>query len=151
MILYRISRQQYAADLSGKGGLISSARWHDHIPVIYASLSSSTAILEKLVHLQLSEIHHDLKMVRLEIPDNVSMERLSINQLSNDWRAYPAPDFLKRIGNAWLAGQSALLLHVPSVIDPMAENVLINPAHNEISKLKILDAENFSFDSRLKS
>lgn len=149
MILYRIARERYAADFSGKGGLISSARWHDHLPVIYTSLSSSTAILEKLVHLQLSEIHHDLKMVRLEISTDVSMERLTIDQLPDNWRSYPGPEFLKRIGNAWLTAKNALLLHVPSVIDPMAENVLINPLHSEISNLKIMDMEQFTFDSRL--
>jgi RES domain-containing protein len=149
MILYRIAREQFAADLSGKGGLISSARWHDHVPVIYTSLSSSTSVLEKLVHLQPTEIHHDLKIVRLEVPDHVSMERLEAKQLPQDRRIYPGPEFLKRIGNAWLTAKSALLLHVPSAIDPMAENVLINPAHKEINEVKILNMEDFRFDPRL--
>lgn len=149
MILYRIARDKYAADLSGIGGLISSARWHDHVPVIYTSLSSSTSVLEKLVHLQPAEIHHDLKMIQIEVPDYVSIERLELKQLPEDWRTYPSPEFLKRVGNAWLNSKTALLLRVPSAIDPIAENVLINPAHIDIHKVKVIDIENFSFDPRL--
>ena len=149
MILYRIARERYASDLSGTGGLISSARWHDHVPVIYTSLSSSTAVLEKLVQLQPSEIHHDLKMVRLDVPDHLSKERLETIQLPQNWRIYPGPDILKRIGNGWLNAKSALLLYIPCAIDPLAENVLINPAHTEINEIKILSIEDFRFDPRL--
>lgn len=149
MILYRIAREKHALDLTGKGGLLSSARWHDHLAIIYASLSSSTCVLEKLVHLQPNEIHNDLKIITIEIPDEVTSERIEANQLPEDWRTYPGPDYLKRVGNAWLNGKSALLLYVPSAIDPLADNVLINPAHEQIRHVKTVKVQDFYFDQRL--
>ena len=149
MILYRITREKYAHDLSGRGGVLSSARWHDHIPVIYASVNSSTAILEVLVHLQPEEIHNDLVIMSIILSDTTGSEELDIAQLPADWNNYPAPAILKRIGNAWLTSKSALLLYIPSVIDPLAKNVLINPMHPDVTLLKIEDVRPFTFDKRL--
>src|ERR1035437_6061990 len=101
MTIYRITRERYARDLSGKGGQLSSARWHDHLPVIYTSVNSSTCILEKLVHLALDEIHNDLVISSLIVPEIIESEILLAEQLPKDWKLYPAPDALKRIGNAW--------------------------------------------------
>lgn len=150
MILYRITREPYAMDLTEKGGLLSSARWHDHLPVIYTSLTSSTTILEKLVHLRPDEIHHDLMMMtKMEVADSASSQLLEAHQLLAGWNTYPAPSLLKKIGNAWLTGKTSLLLYAPSVIDPMAQNVLINSLHPEISSLKILELQPFTFNRRL--
>ena len=149
MILYRITRERYALDLSGRGGQLSAARWHDHLPVIYTSVNSSTCILEKLVHLSLDEIHNDLVISSLIVPDSLESETLRGEQLPEGWKRYPAPDVLKRIGNAWLTGRSSLLLYVPSVIDPLAQNVLINPLHPDIASVTIGTIALFSFDDRL--
>jgi RES domain-containing protein len=149
MILYRIVREQYARDLSGKGGLLSSARWHDHLPVIYTSVNSSTCILEKLVQLLPGEIHHDLVISSLIVPESVESEMLQAEQLPDGWNHYPGPDALKRIGNAWLNGKSSPLLFVPSVIDPFAQNVLINPIHPHAASITIGAINPFTFDDRL--
>ncbi|MGF7075370.1 RES family NAD+ phosphorylase [Mucilaginibacter sp. 3215] len=149
MILYRITREKYAHDLSGRGGLLSSARWHDHIPVIYTSFNSSTAILEVLVHLQPEEIRNDLVVMSIIVPDTTLSEELDIAQLPAGWNSYPAPAMLKRIGNAWLTSKSAALLYIPSVIDPLAKNVLINPMHPDAVLLKIDEVRPFTFDKRL--
>jgi RES domain-containing protein len=149
MILYRITRKKYAGDLSGQGGLLSSARWHDHLPVIYASVNSATCILEKLVHLSPGEIHHDLAMSILEVDESLSSEQISIEQLPLSWKHYPAPDILKRIGNAWLISKSSPLLFVPSVIDPYSQNVLINPLHPDAAHITVTKVEPFTYDERL--
>lgn len=149
MILYRITRTIYAEDLSGRGGAISAARWHDRLPVIYTSLHSSTSILEKLVQLQTDEIHNDLMMMSIIVPENCSSEELTIDQLPNQWNTYPSLPLLQRIGNAWLKKKGSLLLFVPSVIDQRAINVLINPQHPEASGLKVGTIEPFTFDGRL--
>ncbi len=148
-MLYRITREQYAHDLTGRGGLLSSARWHDHLPIIYTSLTSSTTILEKLVHLQYDEIHHDLVLIKIEVSDLASSQVIEVTQLTVDWNTYPAPNVLKRIGNAWLQSNSSLLLYVPSVVDPLAQNVLINPLHQDINSAKVIEVNPFTFDNRL--
>ena len=149
MILYRITRERYAQDLSGKGGLLSSARWHDHLPVIYTSLNSSTCILEKLVHLLPDEIHHDLVISSLIVPESLESEFIKAEHLPDSWKRYPGPDILKRIGNAWLTARSSPLLFVPSVIDPIANNVLINPLHPDSLTITVGTVYPFTFDDRL--
>lgn len=149
MILYRIAREKYAHDLSGNGGLISSARWHSRMPVIYTSLNSSTCILEKLVHLMPQEIHHDLMLISIDVPDDCDSDKLEASQLPANWKTYPAPPVLQRIGNAWLLAKGAVLLHVPSVIDPMAWNVLVNPLHIDAAHLHVREMLPFRYDERL--
>jgi len=149
MILYRIAREKYARDLSGRGGLLTAARWHNHLPVIYSSVQSSTCILEKLVHLKLGEIHHDLQLIEMEVPESASNLLVDPQDLPVNWNTYPAPRTLARIGNAWLAAKSSFLLYVPSVVDPLARNVLINPLHKEAGELKLLSIIPFTYDERL--
>jgi len=149
MILYRITRKKYAHDLSGRGGLLSSARWHNHLPVIYTSVNSATCILEKLVHLLPEEIHHDLTLSILNVDESLSSEAVSIDQLPPTWKHYPAPDVLQRIGNAWLIAKSSPLLFVPSVIDPYSQNVLINPLHPDAARITVNKVEPFTYDGRL--
>jgi RES domain-containing protein len=149
MILYRITREKYANDLSGRGGLLSSARWHDHLPVIYTSINSATCILEKLVHLLPEEIHNDLAISILTVDESLSSEQISVEQLPATWKRYPAPDILKRIGNAWLIAKSSPLLFVPSVVDPYSQNVLINPLHQDAAGIAISKIEPFMYDERL--
>jgi RES domain-containing protein len=149
MILYRITRERYAMDLSGRGGLLSTARWHNHMPVLYSSLQSSACILEKLVHLEQSEIHHDLQIVKMSIPDDVSRLLLELSDLPADWNRYPAPRILQRIGNAWLTSGQSCLLEVPCALDPYAQNILINPLHVEAKTLRVESVTPFRFDERL--
>lgn len=149
MKLYRIVRKKYANDLSGRGGLLTTARWHNHLPVLYTSVQSSTCILEKLVHLETGEIHHDLQMAEIIVPDASSRFMVDPEDLPKKWNTYPAPRTLAKIGNAWLSAKSSLLLYVPSVIDPFSHNVLINPLHEEAAEVEIESVTPFRFDERL--
>lgn len=119
------------------------------MPVIYSSLQSSACILEKLVHLEQGEIHHDLQFVLMSVPDEVSRLVLDPTDLPADWNKYPAPRFLQLIGNAWLTSGRSLLLEVPCVLDPFAKNILINPLHPEAKDLKVDSFTPFRFDKRL--
>ncbi|AMR32044.1 hypothetical protein A0256_11745 [Mucilaginibacter sp. PAMC 26640] len=67
-------REKYARNLSGCGGLLSGARWHNYPPAIYAAVNSSTAILKKLVDFTTNEIHNNLVTVTLINPDRVATE-----------------------------------------------------------------------------
>jgi RES domain-containing protein len=54
MIFWRISNY---ADLSGQGGLYAPGRWHNQgIPVVYCGDHPGSALLEILVHVDLSDI-----------------------------------------------------------------------------------------------
>lgn len=148
MKVFRIAREKYATDLSGHGGVLTAARWHDHMPVIYTSVHSSTCILEKLVHLHKNEIHNDLIFIEIALPDDSSIKAVDQNELPKNWTDYPAPKVLAEIGNMWLRSKESLLLEVPSVIDTLAKNILINPLHPEAEKLRIESTRPFVFDKR---
>jgi RES domain-containing protein len=151
MTFYLITREIFSHDFSGNGGLKSFARWHDHLPVIYASVNSSTAILETLVHLHPDEIHNDLVIMAINAPDTLLSDELEIEQLPKDWNIYPGPVVLQKIGNAWLRSKSSLILYIPSAVDSFSKNILINPQHPDAINFTINNVKPFAFDNRLLS
>ena len=59
------------------------------------------------------------------------------------------PSYLQSIGDEFLNSKKSLVLKVPSAIIEAENNFIINPAHPDMKKIKILSAENFIFDKRL--
>jgi RES domain-containing protein len=56
---------------------------------------------------------------------------------------------LRRFGDDWIrAGESVALL-VPSAAITGEWNVLLNPAHLDISRIELRDAQSFTFDTRM--
>jgi RES domain-containing protein len=63
--------------------------------------------------------------------------------------ALAALESTQAIGTAWLMGTTSVGLRVPSTVVPVESNVLLNPRHPEMKKVRILRNEPFRFDSRL--
>lgn len=149
MILYRLTRCIYADDLSGSGSRLFGGRWSSvSKPVVYLASSSSLAMLEVLVHLQPLMIPDDFCRVEIKVPDD-SIIAVKVEEFPADWRDVSPPQILTRIGDSFIKNRKYLLLKVPSSIVPTEYNYLLNPAHPEIKKVKILTKEPFDFDSRL--
>ena len=55
----------------------------------------------------------------------------------------------RRYGAAWLVKERAVGLVLPSVIVPQERNLLFNPRHPQVAKLKTGKVERFVFDQRL--
>jgi RES domain-containing protein len=149
VILWRISNY---ATLDGIGGLSISGRWHSKgHPVVYCTLSPSTALLETLVHMEIDAEDRPERFQVLKItgPDTLSRERIDANALPAGWFA----DLLltQSIGDRWLAERRSLLLEVPSVLVPETWNVIINPLHREMSMLSIAALYEHPFDARFFS
>ena len=53
------------------------------------------------------------------------------------------------LGDEWLSGQESLLLRVPSAIVAHEHNVLINPLHEAMKLVKVVDALPFMIDQRM--
>lgn len=92
----------------------------------------------------------DLRLLGLELPDGLAIETLDLTQLPDDWQSLPAPESTQSIGSAWLERKTSVALRVPSVIVSMESNVLINPRHPEMARVRISSNETFRFDSRLR-
>jgi RES domain-containing protein len=107
------------------------------------------ASLEILVHCESDFFPRDLVVIEIHVPESVAVEELRISRLPRAWRRYPAPVSLQRLGNAWLDRNSASLLRVPSALVPTENDFLINPAHVDARKLRVVRKEAFQFDPRL--
>ena len=117
--------------------------------MIYRSQQASLAALEVLAHVSSSTLPPDLKMLTLTIADDASMEVIESAQLLDGWRKYPAPIKHAELGTKWVLSQKSLSLKVPSSLIETENNILINPLHPEMDKVKITSISNFNFDDRL--
>lgn len=148
---WRIVQSAFAAQaFSGEGAKVAGGRWNSRgHPVVYTAGSASLAMLEMLVHLQkpaLLETYciHDLKF------DDRWVQPVAMSDLPADWQAYPAPLATQRIGDDWISSATTAVLRVPSVINPLEWNYLINPMHKDFHRIKIGPQRAISFDPRLK-
>lgn len=146
MILWRISTH---STLDGRGGLFASARWHTQgRPTVYLAESPAGALLEALVHLELSPnaypAHYGL--LKAEAPDGISVRTLEVAGLSSNW--FMDLVETRTIGDEWLTVRETLLLRVPSAIVPETFNVLLNPEHPDANHVRILWHEKHPWDAR---
>ena len=144
--LWRISSY---GDLSGTGGLRYSARWHSAgRPIIYAANHPAGAMVEMLVHLDRDVMPDRFQLIEIEIESAAAILDLPVTSLPKDWLSNLSAT--RAIGDAWLASASSLALRVPSVIVPDAWNVLLNPAHSDAHKMRVVSARKVPLDQRLK-
>lgn len=147
MILWRISNH---ADLSGAGGLLHSGRWHSRSrPVVYLAESPAGALVEALVHVQAgsaAELPKHYQLVEVALHDTVSSVDVP-SKLAGQWRDDVATT--RTLGDAWLAGQSSLLLRVPSAVVGRSFNRLLNPQHAQAALCRVTSLARFPFDERL--
>lgn len=151
MIVYRISKTKNIKDLSGTDARIFGGRWNNKgVSIVYASESRALATLEYLVHVPLSLMPTDLSLASTKIPDSIAPKNILKSQLPKNWRDYPAPSRLAKIGSDWVLSNETLLLRVPSAIVKDEFNILLNPAHGDMKRVKIVDVEKYKLDARLR-
>ena len=147
MFLWRISNHP---SLSGDGALRTPGRWHTRgRRVVYCARNPAAALLEILVHFELDiqDLPLRYRLLKIEAPDDVPIERVSIDELPADWRE--KTEATRRIGDGWLTRSSSALLSVPSAIVPEPFNVLLNPAHQDATRVVIVETGEHAIDPRL--
>jgi RES domain-containing protein len=149
MIVYRLTKQKYARDLSGIGAKLAPGRWNQGLPVLYTAQSIALAALEVLVHVPAAYAPKQYELIEIELPEDALVETLDLNKLPTGWNNSPPESKTKRIGEEWLQSMRSLVLRVPSVIVPEECVVLINPLHPDHSKVKVRKTSSFAFDGRL--
>ena len=150
MEVYRLSREQFAGSLSGKGAALRGARWNSPgVEMIYTAANRSLAMAEVAVHLSLATVPTDYCMVTIFIPDDVRIKKLSIKQLPENWNVFPHPNTTHQLGDRFIAEQAYAILRVPSVVTKGDYNFLINPHHPDSKRIKIVAIEKFPFDKRI--
>jgi RES domain-containing protein len=113
---------------------------------VFASATLSLAALERFVHTDPDLEPMDLVAIPVDIGYDLIAASVDLNTLPRDWRAYPAPPALARIGEAWFRTAGTAVLQVPSVIIPHERNFVLNPTHRDFERLAIGRSEPFRFD-----
>ena len=151
MRVWRICRKPYVdTALDGIGGMYTSGRWHSKgNPIVYTASSAALAALEVLVHVDPLTAPADLRLLAIELPDDLSIEVLEPITLPEGWHSVPAPAALQTLGSSWLTSGRTAALNVPSAVIKVERNFLLNPRHPEVQRVRILSDEAFSFDTRL--
>lgn len=150
MIVYRLTKSKYANDLSGRGAALSGGRWNSKgIAMLYTSESRALCTAELAVHTAMGNLPTDYVLVTIYIPEDITIEEINKNQLTPDWKSFPHPDSTQRSGDHFVRDNRTPVLKVPSAVVPGDYNYLINPAHGDAQKLRIIKTEPFGFDGRL--
>ena len=147
MIVFRLSKEQFAQDLSGKGVELVGGRWNSRgNAMLYTSQSIALCVTEIAVHVPLGILPKDYQLIHIEIPEN---DFLEIKRLPKDWQSFPHSNSTQMIGDKFLKEHKHLVFKVPSAAVQGEFNFLINPRHKNFNQIKIVKIENFNFDERL--
>lgn len=153
MKVFRVEREKYlASTLEGIGAaLTEGCRWNSmNTYLVYTAESRALATLEVSVHLDLSEdLPTDRHYVEIDIPDDIAIFELRVEDLPDHWDAKPPILETQYIGDDFVMEKSAAVLKVPSCIVQNEFNYLINPNHPESKKITVVSVTPFLFDSRI--
>jgi len=142
-----------ADDMAGKGAAAKGGRWNvagEH--VTYASTSISLAAWETRAHLGLlgTKLPFNRILVRIDVPDDVWAARRTLARPPPvGWDVIPEGRVSRALGSAWLASGASALFCVPSVIVEEEDNVLVNPAHADATRLAVTRVRRFLYDQRV--
>jgi len=154
MRVFRVEREKYLeSTLKGVGAALTEGhRWNSlNTFLVYTAESRALATLEVAVHLDLSmDLPTDRFYVEIDIPDDIEIVELSIDQLPENWDSKPPILETQYIGDDFVAQKSAAVLKVPGCIIPPEFNYLINPNHPGSAKIKVIATQRLQFDSRIE-
>lgn len=148
MKVYRISKCQYINDLSGTGAALYGGRWNSKgTYILYTAASPSLALLETVVHMT-GIAAASFCILCISLPD-AAIDEIALEDLPNSWQSNPPDENLKSFGDEFIRKGTSLGLKLPSVIMPEEFNVLLNPHHQDMKKLKIEYVKQLPLDKRL--
>jgi RES domain-containing protein len=151
MIIYRIGSTGYADDLSGTGAKINGGRWNRiGLACLYASESRALAVLEYTVNVNINKIPRALSITTIDT-GKAAIRRILESELPGDWKKSPAPGSTQNFGTNMLLKSTRAILKIPSCIVPEEFNFILNPAHPDFKKIKILEIGDFVYDIRIKT
>lgn len=148
MIVWRLCRAGHAA-LDGEGAFRHGGRWNSPgTRLVYTSRHLSLAILENLVHTGPEILPEDYVKLEISIPEDIRREARTASDLPARW-ARGASRLTQSVGDLWVRAARSAALHLPSVVVPEEENVLINPEHADAGRIAVLSQAPLRLDPRL--
>jgi RES domain-containing protein len=153
--LWRIATEAPAyrsTDLTGKGAEMTGGRWNRKgVPMVYTSATRALACLETLVHFNAGvRLPLNRYLVRIDIPPDCWKQRRHFRILGDHigWDAEPPGRVSQQFGSQWAADNKSLLLEVPSIIVTEESNVLINPKHPDVARVRAEVVRKWMYDPR---
>lgn len=148
MTVYRISLAIYSTKLLASG---NAARWNSKdIKMVYAAQLRALACLENIVHRNSKGLQKNFRIMEIDIPDKIKIERIKETHLVSDWKDFYKMPYTQQIGDRWIDSLKTAVLQVPSAIVSGDFNYLLNPAHKDFPSIKLLSSVPFEFDERIK-
>ena len=149
MEVFRISAPRYAQSLTASG---VANRWNlAGQYIIYTAATASLACLENVVHRSGEGLASRFAVLRLEVPDTLAVEELTLSDMPPDWQLPSAYARCQPLGAAWYRRQAAAVLRVPSSIIAHEHNYVLNAHHPDFTQVRIAGREEFTFDPRIKA
>ena len=150
MVVWRLTLRKHGAP-DGEGASRYGGRWNKPgTPVVYTSGSLSLAALEYLVHVDSDTLPDGLVSIRATIPDSLQIETIDVSNLPGDWKDKIIPVSLQELGTSWASKGKCPVLKVPSVVIEHEWNYVLNPLHQDFSKIAWDTSIGFAFDPRLR-
>ena len=150
MLSWRIVKPEHAHDaFSGRGARLYGGRWNPRgVAIVYTSSTLSLATLELIVNTPRPQRLPQYLAFRCDIPQRL-IAVLDPALLPANWRAYPAPPDLQRLGSEWIVSGRSAVLAVPSAVVESELNYLFHPDHPDFTKITIAEPKPVHFDLRL--
>jgi len=148
MLVYKIGHKNYVNTLSASG---TAGRWASgRRMVIYYAESIPLAFLENMVRRQGVGFNNDYKTVIIEIPGNIAIEVVPVNELAEGWRNFKSYTICQQIGDKWYDEMRTPVLKAPSAVLPSSDNYIINANHPDFRKIKIVSIADLVPDERIE-
>lgn len=146
MVLWRLTAPEHAPGLDGEGARLWGGRWNSPgTAVVYAASSLALALLETWVHLPAPMRRPGAlpprAAVRIAVPEDEPVEVVEGADLG-DGAA------LRALGDDWARSRRSLALSVPSAVVPLERNVILNPSHPAMARVRA-EVLPFDFDPRM--
>jgi RES domain-containing protein len=133
----------------GLGSTFFDGRWHTKTgrQIVYTSASRALCQLEKRVHTGGLAVK-DQVLMRLDLPEDAVLLDVVDMGLDAQWASDVA--LTRSLGDEWLLRTCSVGLWVPSFVEPLERNLLLNPMHPQYARI-VLTVERipFEFDPRL--
>jgi len=150
VLLWRITRKPFLTQsLEGLGARKYGGRWNSKgFAVVYTSESLELAVLEALVHLDIDLLPKDVYQIGFELDDQF-ITRVPVPLPGGRDSPPPYSPSVQAIGDRWIRSGSSLGLRVPAWVLPSRSNVLLNPSHPEIRRLREVERGPLPWPSRV--
>jgi RES domain-containing protein len=144
--LFRIADERFGPD-SAEGARLFGGRWNSPgRAVIYTCTTYTGAMLEKLVRTGRQIPKHQVCVV-FEAPDDVAATDSPLTEAAG----WDSKDLAvsRRVGDEWVTRSQTAILYVPSAVFAIEKNALINPAHSDAKRIRVVSIEPIRWDDRL--